>query len=68
MWREGFLYPAIPEKIGKVTVTGHAGDFFFSILPYFFEDAEESAEKNADEGREGWSNQAIKVVSLHCVR
>jgi len=43
-------------------------EIFFSILPYFFEDAEESAEKNADEGREGWSNQAIKVVSLHCVR
>ena len=35
MWREEFLYPAIPEKIGKVTVTGHAGDFF-SLFCHIF--------------------------------
>ncbi len=35
MWREEFLYPAIPEKIGKVTVTGHAGDFFLYSAIFF---------------------------------
>ena len=35
MWREGFLYPAIPEKNGKVTVTGHAGDFFLYSAIFF---------------------------------
>lgn len=46
----GFLYPAIPENNGKVTVTGHAGVFFSLFGKIFFEEAEESAEKDADEG------------------